>query len=397
MNAVIVSAALDTNGQNARFVRAADKHGHKVIHAFAIGNSDPAGVVARFQAAAQKGDRLRIRSAHKQTAYFEFPTDLVWDHHNHDQIYRLIREADVVHLNNSYRAVQQFRLSQPMLLHHHGSLFRANPTAMLSMAASRRMVSAVSTVDLLRPAPGVLRWLPSAYDVSALEAFGQSHRRPADGRILVAHAPTNRTLKHTQVLLSAVSALAAEGLPIDLDVIEGVTNAECLGRKAKADIVFDQLAYGYGCNSIEAWAMGVPVISGSDQWTDAKMRDMWGDVPYALASESSLKEVLRGLVLSADMRAEYAARGMQHVRRYHDELPALERLAELYAEAIRTFVGHRTVVQPVRFKGPRDTSLHVLGETVSFAQGEVVVDHPDVIKRLRYLSTRPTFGITELG
>src|SRR6185369_446611 len=105
----------------------------------------------------------------------------------------------------------------------------------------------------------------------------------------IVHAPTNRTLKHTDLFLEAVRQLTEEGLPIDLDLIEGQTHSECMARKAQADIVFDQLAFGYGCNAVEAWGMGIPVIAGAeDQWVLNRMDQEWGGLPFMLATTQNL-------------------------------------------------------------------------------------------------------------
>ncbi len=343
MDAFIISFAQDTNGQNARFVRAAEKYGVDVIRSFAIGSDDPAGVVARLQAAANKGEALRIRSAHRVTHYFEFPNDIVWTPMTEPFIKELLRKADVVHLNNSFRAVSRFHINKPMLLHHHGSMFRNNAANMLGVAKHHKMAQAVSTVDLLKPAPDVLRWLPSAYDIDELQRIGKANRRERDGRIRIVHAPTNRALKHTDLFLSIVQKLQWDGYPIDVVIVEGKTNAETLIEKAKADIVYDQIAFGYGCNGIEAWGLGVPVIAGGEPWTMHKMREMWGSLPFAEATEKTLSSVIEELVASADARAEYAERGLAHVRKYHDERPALSILLELYHEAMTRH--HRPRIQ----------------------------------------------------
>jgi hypothetical protein len=343
LDAFIISFAQDTNGQNARFVRAAEKYGVDVIRSFAIGSDDPAGVVARLQAAANKGEALRIRSAHRVTHYFEFPNDIVWTPMTEPFIKELLRKADVVHLNNSFRAVSRFHINKPMLLHHHGSMFRNNAVNMLGVAKHHKMAQAVSTVDLLKPAPDVLRWLPSAYDIDELQRIGKANRREPDGRVRIVHAPTNRALKHTDLFLSIVQKLQWDGYPIDVVIVEGKTNAETLIEKAKADIVYDQIAFGYGCNGIEAWGLGVPVIAGGEPWTLHKMREMWGTLPFAEADERSLAIVTEDLIASASMRAEYAERGLAHVRKYHDERPALSILLELYHEAMTRH--HRPRIQ----------------------------------------------------
>src|SRR6476469_9484152 len=148
MEALILSYALDTNGQNARYVRAAEKHGDAVLNSLAIGKADPGGVVGRLQEAANKGDVLHIRSAHRATAYFEFPTDIIWTRRTEQAIRELIMAADVIHLNNSEMAYKHFTIRKPALLHHHGSLFRNNPERMLDVAKRWRMQQAVSTIDL---------------------------------------------------------------------------------------------------------------------------------------------------------------------------------------------------------------------------------------------------------
>jgi hypothetical protein len=343
VDAFIISFAQDTNGQNARFVRAAEKYGKAVIRAFAIGSDDPAGVVARLQAGAAKGEALEIRSAHRVTHYFEFPNDIVWTPMTEPFIKELLRKADVVHLNNSFRAVSRFHINKPMLLHHHGSMFRNNAVNMLGVAKHHKMAQAVSTVDLLKPAPDILRWLPSAYDIDELQRIGKANRREPDGRVRIVHAPTNRALKHTDLFLSIVQKLQWDGYPIDVVIVEGKTNAETLIEKAKADIVYDQIAFGYGCNGIEAWGLGVPVIAGGEPWTIHKMKEMWGSLPFAEATEKTLQRVIEDTVASADVRAEYAERGLSHVRKYHDEQPALQVLLELYHEAMTRH--HRPRIQ----------------------------------------------------
>lgn len=347
-----MSYALDTNGQNARYVRAAERWGEDpdVLRAFAVGRSDPAGVVGRFALAAEKFGGLRIRSAHRSEAYFAFPRDLVWDSRSDAEVRRLAEEADIIHLNNSWKAYKYLRLRhKPALLHHHGTLFRSNPAPLLHVARQLRFVQAVSTIDLLRYAPDELTWLPTAYDIDALARLRE--QREPDGRIRVVSAPTNRAWKSTEALEAAVRMLQAEGLPIDLVLVEGKTWAECMATKSSADIYFDQVILGYGCNAVEAWAMGIPVVAGADEWTQAMMRKTFDDLPYYEAHPDTIASALRDLVQSADLRAEYGAKGYAHVRRFHDERPALTRLVELYSRALEHRVVAPSVAPLVRAPG----------------------------------------------
>lgn len=327
MDALIISTGQDTGGQNIRWKRAADRH--------------------------MRG-RLRIRAVTATLTYARYPTDIIASG-NGGAIRRLWIAADVVHLNNRPAAAERVgrNYPKPTLLHHHGTIFRDDDGTLMRYAASHRWPQAVSTLDLTERAPDILHWLPTAYDLRALAEVRLKHRRPDDGLVRIASAPTFREGKGTAYLIAAVDKLKSEGLPVELDLIEGVTNAECIRRKASADIYFDQIATvgtdhrgmpvqypgGYGCNAIEAWGMGIPVIAGATPYTTDRMRREFGALPFVNATTRSLVTVLRRLVQNAELRAEWAVKGMEHVSRYHAEQPALERLMDLYQRAIDMRLG----------------------------------------------------------
>lgn len=151
--------------------------------------------------------------------------------------------------------------------------------------------------------------------------------------VRIAHAPTNREVKGTQAFLDAIERLQAEGLPVEMDLIEGVSWAECLTRKAQADIYYDQVQLGYGNNAIEAWGMGIPVVAGAQPATLAEMERRFGSLPFYNATEQDIYDALKALVLSKDLRAEYSEKGLDHVRRFHDERVVVEQLKRLYRKA----------------------------------------------------------------
>ena len=401
MEALIVSYAQDTNGGNERFVRAAEKHGRdkRVLSALAIGNDDPAGVVGRYRMAAEKLGIVKIRSVARTVHYFDWPTDIEWAHNNERLIRDLMMSADVIHLNNSYRAVQRYHLRKPMLLHHHGSMFRNNTAHMMEMARRSRWVQAVSTIDLTRPDPEVLHWLPTAYDIDGLRAFGRKNRREPDGRIRIVHCPTNRQLKATDLLIAAVDELRAEGLPLDLVLVEKQTWAHTMEEKAKADILFDQTMFGYGCNAVEAWGMQIPVIAGGDDWTLAEMERRWGLLPFYRTTDADIKYRIRVLATEDDLRAEFAERGFAHVKRWHDERPALGKLAELYALTMQTYNHrHTSAAEAVTFRNASRRTIRLDGMPVLAPDSEMATDDPAVIHRLRYFAKqRPRYGIEEVA
>jgi hypothetical protein len=103
------------------------------------------------------------------------------------------------------------------------------------------------------------------------------------------------------------------------------------------------------------------------------------------------------MVKSSDLREDAAMRGLNHVRTYHDEKPALAKLVELYFDAIKTY--HR---ERIPGKGPAATfrsrghrPVYLDDNPITFQDGTLQTDDPHVIARLRNLAKRPAFGITE--
>src|SRR5688500_3525546 len=310
--------------------------------------TDPNGESLRYKAAADRHGGASIRAVTRSTHSFKhLPADILYAG-NAGAIARLWADADVIHLNNRARGHELLDdgSPKPTLLHHHGAAFRTDPVTLLKHATREGWAQAASTLDLVEIAPDVITWLPTAYDLDALAALRLQHRRPDDAVVRISHAPTFRTLKNTAAVVRAVDQLQAEGLPVELDLIERVSWSECLRRKAASDLLVDQLLLGYGCNAIEAWGMGLPVIAGVDPAgaeavnhpipgsTRDRMLCEFGELPFYEASEADLVDTLRSFVRNAELPAEWAARGIDHVARFHAQLPAIERLVDVYQRVI---------------------------------------------------------------
>jgi hypothetical protein len=296
---------------------------------------DTAGQGIRIK---QGFDRYRpgwtVRSVHSTPTYIRYPSDMAFDRRRVRELYDA---ADVVHLRNNlagYEAFDQGR-GKPVVVHHHGSLFRARHRA---IAASCRRVGAiqlVSTVDLLTHEPDT-RWLPAPYELSELAKIAADARRPDDGKIRIAHAPTDRAIKGTDHFLAAVERIA-QRYPVEAVLIERKPWRECLRLKATADIYYDQMILGYGCNTIEAWGLGLPVVAGAESpVVRARMVKEWGRFPFVSATPRTLEARLTELVRSVELRREWAAIGLEHAQRFHAAEKVVDVLADVYASAPRT-------------------------------------------------------------
>ena len=257
--------------------------------------------------------------------------------------------AELLHVNNDLRYIERFRRLQrgkrPMIIHHHGTMFRTRPDYHLKALKEYRATAIVSTVDLWAIAPEQTTWIPQAYELSELQAY----RKPIqDGIFRIAHAPTNRAIKGTASLERAVRRLQTDGVNVELDIIERQNNVRCLTRKGTADVFVDQMLLGYGCNAVEAWGMGIPVIAGIDPEygtkrihqpipldTRDRMLEQWGQLPFLESSEDGLYVALTKM-LSPTTRQYWSKRGMRHFIQHHEASAATSKLRAVYATAMGT-------------------------------------------------------------
>lgn len=247
--------------------------------------------------------------------------------------------ADVVVLHNFVDPYYQLDHGQrkPIVVHHHGSHFRNNAERLYAEGQAIGALQVVSTVDLLLSVPkGELEWLPQVIDVDAMAAIRNAWHRP-DGRLRIVQAPTNWEKKGTREVIGAVAALARR-YPVEMVLIDGSLRPptpwlDCIAQKATCDVLVDQFELGYGNNAVEAWALGMPVVSGARPEIAARMRKEYHrrGLPFIEATVDTVEGVLEAVIRDPSLRAAYAKKGMEHVRRFHSQEAVVARLTELYA------------------------------------------------------------------
>lgn len=141
--ALAVSPSYDIGGQGARLKQAFDHHG---------------------------GD-WGLRSMVKDHSYLAYPTDLPFRRPHLEELYQA---CDVFHARLDFGLYDQLAAKfgpKPVVIHHHGSKFRANPNRFIREQRQRGAIGIVSTLDLWLLAPNDLIWLPAPYDVNWLAGF----------------------------------------------------------------------------------------------------------------------------------------------------------------------------------------------------------------------------------
>lgn len=122
-------------------------------------------------------------------------------------------------------------------------------------------------------------------------------------RVRIAHSPSSRSTKGTAEILGALERIVRD-FDVDLDLIEGVPFTQAIERRARAEIVIDQLnanVGGFGCTAVEAMAAGAAVIAdmrnvpwSESFWTaHGAARPPVLDAKNGDALDSVLRELLR--------------------------------------------------------------------------------------------------------
>lgn len=188
--------------------------------------------------------------------------------------------------------------------------------------------------DLIASLPRVDGIFRYPYDTSGVEPSPPGTKPP----VRVVHASNHRHYKGTRFVIDAVERLQAEGLDVELTLVEGVPNAEAKELYRSADVIAsDFLIGGYALFPIEGMALGKPVLCYMPDrlW---QYHPEWSDTPIVNASPETLVAELRALVVDPERRREIGDRGPGYVERVHS-LPAVG--AEM--DAIYRMLWDRTI------------------------------------------------------
>ena len=134
--------------------------------------------------------------------------------------------------------------------------------------------------------------------------------------IRIAHAPTNRHYKGSNLIINLCRKIADEGL-INFDLIEKLSHQDAIKRKQAADIFIAQIGdkggWGYGMNSVESLSMGICTLTEMNQ----KYCEFLPDHPFLNINEMTFETVLKQLINNRSKILDYGRKGKKWVNKYH--------------------------------------------------------------------------------
>jgi len=214
---------------------------------------------------------------------------------------------------------------------------------------SRNVKRMIKHADFVMPGlmgfDGIGRWdvltlNPLAIDTTIWKPTVEKHLTE---RMKVLHTPNHRGFKGTEFLVEAIEELQAEGLDIELFLLEKTSNETV--RKIlseKIDVLVEQLVFpGYAMSGVEGLASGVVVISNlSDEriMTPMKRWSFLSECPVVSATPESIKDTLRNLYFDTSLRKQLSKCSRQYAEKYHSH----DAFVQLYREIERFLYGERT-------------------------------------------------------
>lgn len=186
----------------------------------------------------------------------------------------------------------------------------------------------VSEPDLFRVVPEAVM-VQQAINLADWQPVSARPKSSEDGIIRIAHAPSMRRKKGTEFVEQSIAELKAEGLPVELVLIEKMPFTKVKEHYEMCDIGVDQVLYGwYGKVSIELMALRRPVVCYiNEEWFPYR-----SDMPIVNGHPRQLTEQLRKLVENARLREELGQKGRAYIETHHDVRHIIDQCLAIYQE-----------------------------------------------------------------
>ncbi len=249
-----------------------------------------------------------------------------------------------------YDSVKRFGLDKFTIIHYDGGLdfFRDSRLAKRWKKEGKKIVchymgsdlrvrgidpvmNELSDLNLTNESDHLLRHPAIHYIFIPFDVSPYTIRTEENKRLRIIHSPTNRNAKGTGLILPIMEKVR-KVRDVEFVLVENKPHHEVIRIKATSDIAIEQVGNlggtGYGRNSLETLAMGIPTITEMTPDYTAWLPEN----PFILATEKTLFQTLIDVIDTPSLRGEKRLRGRVWVEKYHSYDAVHSRLMELYRE-----------------------------------------------------------------
>ncbi len=157
-----------------------------------------------------------------------------------------------------------------------------------------------------------------------LDRFELVKKEPGE-TVRIGHAPTNREAKGSDEILAALNHLKNASC-IEIVLIENLPYERAIELKATCDIFVDQIGdLGYGINSLEAMAMGIPAASSLAKGFNEKNKDH----PFIEINSQSIEKNLKPFIEDHCLRERVGIRSREWVKENHNPENVVRKIHQL--------------------------------------------------------------------
>ena len=248
------------------------------------------------------------------------------------------------------RAIEEYHLDEFEIIHYDGGLdfFRDCRLAKQWKSEGKKIIchymgsdlrvrgvdpimEGLSDLNLTNESDHLLRHPDIHYIYIPFDAASYAARTEENTRLRIVHSPTNRAMKGTEFILPVMDAVR-KVRDVEFVLVENTSHDEVLRIKQSCDLAIEQVGNlggtGYGRNSLETLAMGIPTITEMTPDYAAWLPEN----PFVLATRDTLYESVLELIDNAEHRNKLKERGRQWVMKYHSYSAVHQRLMDLYRE-----------------------------------------------------------------
>ena len=147
--------------------------------------------------------------------------------------------------------------------------------------------------------------------------------------LTIMHCPTNRMAKKSDYIEAALDRLRSEGYHFTYKCITNVTHAQLKEEYISSDIVIDQHYAWYGTVSVEAMALGRPVVSGYRPHV-CHYDKRFENLPIINADVYNIYDVLKDILDGKYDLESISKACREFVMKTHDLKSVTNQLIELY-------------------------------------------------------------------
>jgi glycosyltransferase involved in cell wall biosynthesis len=248
------------------------------------------------------------------------------------------------------RAIEKYHLDEFDIIHYDGGVdfFRDSRLARRWKKEGKKIVchymgsdlrvrgidptmDGLSDLNLTNESDHLLRHSNIHYIYLPFDAAALALRTQENKRLRIIHSPTNRAMKGTDFIIPVMEAIR-KVRDVEFVLVENKPHQEVIHIKESCDLAIEQVGNlggtGYGRNSLETLAMGIPTITEMTPDYVAWLPQN----PFVLATRETLYASVLQLLDNAELRRELKERGRQWVLKYHSYSAVHQQLMGLYRE-----------------------------------------------------------------